>query len=123
MKSRSDCPAFDRSTRRTATVTISVPETSWQRRMTSNDGYFPVPTISRDRNERPPSTRGSSHIAVSSFSAPALHRVDDLHPVALAQDGRRVGRPRRHLAVERHRRELAAHLQLPQELLEGGPAL
>src|SRR5262249_14882025 len=91
------------------------------------EGYFPVPTISRDRNERPPSTNGSSHIALSSSIRRSLadsaagHRTDDLHPITLAQDRRRVRPPGGHLAVERHRGEATGHLELPQELLQGRP--
>src|SRR5438067_1240321 len=46
-KSSRDCPfAAFRSMRRTATVTMSVPERRWASAMTSLLGYLPVPTIS-----------------------------------------------------------------------------
>ncbi len=37
-----------RSTRRTATVTISAPEASWAARMVSKSVYLPVPRIRRE---------------------------------------------------------------------------
>ena len=47
-------------TRRTATVTMSAPDAAWQSRITWCDGYFPVPTMSRDRKVRPAMTKGVS---------------------------------------------------------------
>ena len=41
-----------RFTRRTATVTISVPDAACASAITACDGYLPVPTIRRDRKVR-----------------------------------------------------------------------
>ena len=41
---------------------ISVPEASWASRITSIEAYLPVPTISRDVNSLPPSTRFVSYM-------------------------------------------------------------
>ena len=46
-------PVADKSTRRTATVTISVPDASCAAFITWNEGYLPVPTTSREENVRP----------------------------------------------------------------------
>src|SRR5438876_8452573 len=51
--SRFSGPRALRSTRRTATVTMSAPEASWASRMTWRVGYLPVPTMRRERNSRP----------------------------------------------------------------------
>ena len=59
-------PVASRSTRRRATVTISVPEASRASRITSNEPNLPVPTISREPNARP---------AMTSGSASAVHRA------------------------------------------------
>jgi hypothetical protein len=48
--------------RRTATVTTSAPEASWQATMTVFDGYFPVPTNRRERKVRPEMTSGSGWV-------------------------------------------------------------
>src|SRR5688572_20430206 len=53
-------PVASRSTRRSATVTISVPLASSASRIASPDENFPVPTMRRDANARPAMTRGSS---------------------------------------------------------------
>ena len=98
MKSSSDSPCPGRLTRRTATVTISAPDASMASRMFSNDGYLPVPTMSRDLNSLPPSQSDVSYMAWLLLSrliagrapdgrrasAPA-HGPDDLHPVTVAQ--------------------------------------
>src|SRR5271168_1666209 len=53
MKSSSDSLLRSRLTRRTATVTISAPLASRARAVSWKDLYFPVPTIRRERKERP----------------------------------------------------------------------
>src|SRR5580692_11509461 len=53
MKSSSDSLPRSRFTRRTATVTISAPLASRARAVSWKDLYFPVPTIRRERKERP----------------------------------------------------------------------
>src|SRR5688572_6809975 len=64
-------------TRRTATVTMSVPDTSCTCRITACEGYLPVPTMSRERNVRPAMTKG-----VSMLELAAADGVHDLHAVA-----------------------------------------
>src|SRR3954454_14863231 len=49
-----------RSTRRTATVTISAPEVSIAAPMVALSRYLPVPTMRRERNSRPPRVNGVS---------------------------------------------------------------
>ena len=49
-----------RFTRRTATVTISAPDAAIARVIVSLSGYFPVPTMRRDWNARPPTVKGVS---------------------------------------------------------------
>src|SRR4051812_12303627 len=55
-----------RSTRRTATVTISAPDASIAWAMTPWSRYLPVPTIRRDRKLRPAMVRGSSMVGAES---------------------------------------------------------
>src|SRR6187402_1753207 len=84
-------------TRRTATVTISAPDTSTACRVWANEAYLPVPTMSRDRKLLPARTKGSSP-AISA----APHEVDDLHRVAVGQAVRAVLGPRHHGAIHLH---------------------
>ena len=48
-----------RSTRRSATVTISAPDASSASRVSSSEAYLPVPTMMRDVKVRPPSDQVS----------------------------------------------------------------
>src|SRR5712692_4487479 len=59
MRSSSDSLLRSRFTRRTATVTISAPLASRARAVSWKDLYFPVPTIRRERKERPAMRSGS----------------------------------------------------------------
>ena len=71
-KSSSDsCVRSVRFTRRTATVTISAPEASSASRIRGKVAYLPVPTIRRERNGRPPKTKGS----VSAAAVVGVSRV------------------------------------------------
>src|SRR5215210_1368866 len=74
-----------RSTRRTATVTTSAPDASIAAIICSFDAYFPVPTIRRERNSRPPINSGESWTGrlIVAISAPA-HEMHDLEDVAVA---------------------------------------
>src|SRR2546425_6222064 len=70
-----------RSTRRTATVTISAPDASIARVIVSLSGYLPVPTMSRDWNVRPPMVRSvsrtrSSAVVIASPAADEVHQLD-----------------------------------------------
>ncbi len=68
--SRFSGPRLFRSTRRTATVTISAPDASWASFMTWKLGYFPVPTMSRERNSRP------ARMNASPLMLPMVARAD-----------------------------------------------
>src|SRR3989440_3106386 len=115
MKSRIDSPLPGRLTRRTATVTISAPDSSWAWRMISFVEYLPVPTMSRDVKSLPPRTRFVSCISTAS------HGSNDFHAVTVAQRHRGVRRPRRDLAVHRHRGELALDREVREEGLDAEP--
>src|SRR5437867_799993 len=45
----------------------------------------------------------------------AAHRADDLQPIPIVKDGRRVRAPRGHFAIHRDRRELALHREMVEE--------
>src|SRR5580700_134685 len=66
--------------RRIATVTIAVPLAACASRMTSGDGYFPVPRINRDPNSCAPILKRSPVMR----RLPSRDRFDDLEPVAIA---------------------------------------
>src|SRR3989442_4334245 len=92
--SRFSGPRLFRSTRRTATVTISAPDASWASFMTWKLGYLPVPTMRRERNSRPARIRGSplmlpmvARTAASGGFTPlaAPHEGHYLEPVAVVQ--------------------------------------
>src|SRR5687768_551991 len=73
----------DRSTRRSATVTISAPEAARAARVSSSDLYLPVPTISREVSVRSPSFQES----VISASSDEGH---DLEPITVGEEGGRM---------------------------------
>src|SRR5919106_5755245 len=118
MKSRIDSPVPGRLTRRTATVTISAPDASWASRMMSSVLYLPVPTISRDVNSLPPSTRLVSYMALASS-----HRPDDLHLVAFRERDGRIGALRGHLAVDGDGRVLSLDVEEGEQVVHGDPGL
>src|SRR6187401_3144415 len=80
----------DRSTRRTATVTMSAPEASWAARMISCVGYFPVPTIRREANRRPRMEKGGV-VAVSVIAPSILSANPRSRSLRLPGDGRGRG--------------------------------
>src|SRR5665213_761837 len=84
---------------RIATVTTSAPRSSWACCMISSDGYFPVPTNSRERNSYFPIL--SVSILVSVCMLTPCDRDDDLEPVAVAQRGQAVLRARNDIVVQR----------------------
>src|SRR2546428_6747151 len=73
-----------RFTRRTATVTMSAPDASSARTIVSVSRYFPVPTMRRDWNVRPPVARGASGARSTAvvMVSPASHEVHQLDRVA-----------------------------------------
>src|SRR5678809_1324853 len=94
MKSRSDGLPFSRLTRRTATVTISAPPAWWQARMTSCDGYLPVPRINREENESPPTVQPSAgfgeaeaSVVISVRGWPSHFGDGEVHPAILGAAG------------------------------------
>src|SRR5215510_11543383 len=86
---------LDRSTRRRATVTISVPEAARASRVSSLEAYLPVPTMMRERKVRSPRVQVSW---VSDISA-SSDEGDDLEAVAVGEHGGRVEGARDDLAV------------------------
>src|SRR6266550_6100355 len=88
-----------RSTRRTATVTISAPDASMASIICAFDAYLPVPTMRRERNSRPAITNGCGSVTVAgegktarslAISASA-YEVDDFECVVLGKWKRREG--------------------------------
>src|SRR5690606_28221246 len=92
-------------TRRTATVTISAPLASIARRVSAKSLYLPVPTISRERNVRPPRVKVSSMWLINgrarglfrsvrdadgAWPSPATDELHDLDDVARREPRRRV---------------------------------
>src|SRR5688500_13922320 len=71
-------------TRRTATVTMSVPDASCALTITAGEEYLPVPTIKRERKDLPAMTRSSIWLLTLS---PASDEVHDFHLVALTHLG------------------------------------
>src|SRR5690348_4366214 len=116
MWSRIDSPVPGTFTRRTATVMISAPEASCASRIAAIDENLPVPTMSRDVNSLPPSTRLVSDMTPPSLARPiarsaAAHRPNDLDPITVLEERRGVRALRRHLAVERDGGVLPRYLQ------------
>ena len=82
MKSSSVFPsALSRLMRRIATVTIAAPLAACAARMTSIEGYFPVPTISRESNSYLP----IFSVSLLTYSLASCNGFDDFDAVALAQ--------------------------------------
>src|SRR4029453_10957413 len=94
--SRFSLPGSVMLTRRTATVMISAPAASVARRVSSNERYLPLPTMSRERYSRPATTKGSTLVMMDSTASDEL---DDLDGVAVAERGGRVIRARNDGAV------------------------
>src|ERR1041384_3668215 len=94
MASRTVCFA-DRSTRRSATVTISAPEAARASRVWSLEAYLPVPTMMRERKLRAPRVQVS---VVSGISA-SSHEGYDFEPVTGGELGVGVASARDDLAV------------------------
>ena len=91
----------DRFTRLTATVTMSAPEARCASAITRWDGYFPVPTMRRERKVLSAMVRRSVAISVLSVLSVALvvrvvgalasaDEVHDLYFIPLAHDDRLV---------------------------------
>src|SRR5450631_544011 len=88
--------APDGSRRRSAMVTISVPDASSARSRMSRLGAPPVPMINRDLKRSPAMIRKSS-------TSTTLDRVEDLEPVPGEQRRIRPAGAKYHVAIARHR--------------------
>src|SRR5688572_14026124 len=107
MASRTVC-LLERSTRRSATVTISAPEAAIASRVSSFEAYLPVPTMMRDWKLRAP------RVQVSFMSA-STDEGDDLEVIALGQHRRGVHRARHDFSVALDGDRLAREAQLPDQ--------
>src|SRR5688572_365774 len=73
--------------RRIATVTISAPDASIARRVSSKSRYLPVPTRRRERYALPATTSASRATALSgAFTLASAHGDDDFDAVAFGED-------------------------------------
>src|SRR5947208_16502787 len=111
-----------RSTRRTATVTISAPDASIARRMVSWSRYFPVPTMRREWNVRPPMASGvfrTSSAAVV-MRLPPSHEMHQLDCVASGDLHTAERRPTHDRAVVLHHHGAWVQLQGLHQLERGG---
>src|SRR5687767_298018 len=109
-------PLAARSSRRTATVTMSAPEASWQRFITSKLGYLPVPMISLDCSVWPAMTSGLSGMV---FPLTPAHEGDDLDPVAVGEGVLGVARAANQLGVDLDRDGVAGKLKLGEQRGDG----
>src|SRR4029078_3606665 len=85
--SRFSLPGRVMFTRRTATVMISAPAASVAARVSSNERYLPLPTMSRARYSRPARTNGS---LLGMVVSAASDEVDHLDGVAVEEHGGRI---------------------------------
>src|SRR5262245_35209903 len=99
-------------TRRTATVTISAPDTSMSACASRKSLYFPVPTMRRDLKVFPASLNRSS----ITFPLSATDKVDDFNFVAVFQRRGRKGIARQHIAIQLHDHSGRTNLQLFKKL-------
>src|SRR5687767_14705225 len=88
-----------RSMRRSATVTISVPEAASASRVCSFEAYLPVPTMMRDRNVRAPRVQVSLVVDSSVIMSASSDEGDDFEAVTGREHGGGVERARHDLAV------------------------
>src|SRR5690349_8665083 len=109
----SDSPRAPRSTRRTATVTISAPDASSAARVCAMSRYLPVPTKSRDANRCAPIEKASS----ISSSAYELH---DLESIAFVDARLRVLGAGNDLGVALDCDELIAEAERVEQRRHGG---
>src|SRR5262245_26811417 len=103
-------------TRRTATVMISAPAASVARRVSSNERYLPLPTMSRERYSRLARTKGSTCSMVVSA---ASDEMNDLDGVAVAQRGGRVVGARNDRAVHLDRDAPRPQVECRQQIGNG----
>src|SRR3954469_25319552 len=86
---------LERSTRRSATVTISAPLAARAARVSSSEAYLPVPTMMREWNVLSATFQLSSGLGMSS----SADERDELEAVPGDEDRRCVLRSRHDLAV------------------------
>src|SRR6266853_1820741 len=96
--------ARSRFTRRTATVTMSAPDAEIACVIVSLSRYFPVPTIKRDRNVRPPMVSGMSFRTASAvvIASSASHEMHELDRIARRHAHRGEGGPAHDRAIVLH---------------------
>src|SRR6476619_2004485 len=95
---------------------MSAPDARCASAMIAWDGYLPVPTISRERNDRPAMTRGSSNMALS-YRLPlaSADEVDDLHRVSLVDRRGLVPGPFDEVEIVFHRHPARFDLELGEQ--------
>src|SRR5258706_16144351 len=123
--SRLGSPAFwPMLVRRIATVTISAPEASIARRVSSKSGYLPVPPSRREPYALPATTSASFVTRVSgAFTLASADRDHDLDAVALREALVGKAAARHDLAVALDRQALAGELELVEELRDRGRSI
>src|SRR5881275_789411 len=130
------CLVRSRSTRRTATVTISAPDASMARTIVSLSRYLPVPTMRREWKVRPPMVNGvsrsvSTAVAIGSPPSHEMHQLDrvprsysdlaqrgpaDDGAVVLHHDGARVELERSEQLEQRHAPRYRAALPVQRDI-------
>src|SRR6266516_2594643 len=116
--------AGSRSTRRTATVTISAPDASIARCIVSLSRYFPVPTRRREWTVRPAMVSGVSRTTstVVVIRSPASHEMHQLDRVARGDLHLAERRAAHDRAVVLHHHGARVERQRLQQLEQGGAA-
>src|SRR5262245_32677033 len=109
-------PVSVRSTRRMATVTISVPDASCAAFITPCEGYLPVPTTSREPNVRPAMTSGSTMLVSAYLMSAAPDECDDLHFGAFHDHRLAVARALDHEAIAFHCNRARVDVQPVEQL-------
>jgi hypothetical protein len=102
--------------RRIATVIIAAPLAACAARITSIDGYFPVPTINRESNSRAAIFSAS---VVIDWDLPSRYRFDDFDAVAVVHVLRLVLASANHAVVARHRDAVSLRTEQRQQRADG----
>src|ERR1044071_126743 len=99
-------------TRRTATVTISAPETSMASLVSAKFLYFPVPTMSRERYRVPAKVKKSSMLA-------SADKMNDFQRVAFIEARRGVNFSRDDASVQLDNDTRRTNLEFVEETAKG----
>src|SRR3954467_172485 len=95
---------------------MSAPDARWPSAMIALDGYLPVPTIRRERNDRPAMTRGSSNITLSyRLGLAAADEVDDLPRVPFVDRRGPQTRPLDDVEIVLHRHAPRLDVELGEQ--------